>query len=283
MPELPEVTTTVKGLKGVLPKLTIVGVWSDLPVKDQKVLHYSKTIKNKKFYDYFVQEVVGSKIVDVKRRAKNILIYLDNKKVILIHMKMTGNMLYNVKSAKYVHFSLSLSNKKVLEFSDMRKFGTVKLIDQKDVESTFAHLGPEPLENNFTLNEFKKVLNKKPAGNIKTVLMNQEIISGIGNIYSDEMLWLSSIKPTRKVDKVTDPELKKLFVSMKEVLNKGIDFGGDSMSDYLRIDGTKGDFQNHHNVYRKNKERCSKKGCLGVIMRMVVNGRSAHFCNTHQI
>ena len=112
--------------------------------------------------------------------------------------------------------------------------------------------------------------------------MDQEIISGIGNIYSDEMLWASSIHPEEKVSNITGAQFAKLFKEMKSVLSKGIDFGGDSMSDYRRIDGQKGEFQNHHNVYRKAKEKCGRKNCKGVIIRKVVGGRSAHFCNVHQ-
>ena len=112
--------------------------------------------------------------------------------------------------------------------------------------------------------------------------MDQSVIAGIGNIYSDEMLWLSGIHPESKPAKIPNEELQDLYKAMKSVLNMGIDFGGDSMSDYRDIDGNRGKFQNHHNVYRKNKELCGKRSCVGVIMRKVINGRSAHYCSVHQ-
>jgi formamidopyrimidine-DNA glycosylase len=112
--------------------------------------------------------------------------------------------------------------------------------------------------------------------------MDQSIIAGIGNIYSDEMLWSSGIHPESNPKKISNIQLLKLYKEMKDVLTKGINFGGDSMSDYRNIHGLRGDFQNHHNVYKKKNIKCSKKGCSGVIMRKVINGRSAHFCPTHQ-
>jgi formamidopyrimidine-DNA glycosylase len=144
------------------------------------------------------------------------------------------------------------------------------------------NLGPEPLEKTFTFEKFKKQLLLKPNKNIKTVLMDQSIIAGIGNIYSDEMLWLSSIHPESRSKSIPNKNLKLLYTSMKEILTKGIDFGGDSMSDYRNINGKKGNFQNHHNVYQKKGEHCGKKGCKGAIMRKVLDGRSSHFCNVHQ-
>ncbi len=112
--------------------------------------------------------------------------------------------------------------------------------------------------------------------------MDQKIVAGIGNIYSDEILWMSGIHPEERVKNITDDKFKKMFDSMKEVLKKGISFGGDSMSDYRNILGKKGEFQLHHKVYQRKGEKCSKPGCKGVIIRIVVGGRSAHFCPVHQ-
>jgi formamidopyrimidine-DNA glycosylase len=117
---------------------------------------------------------------------------------------------------------------------------------------------------------------------IKTVLMDPSVVVGIGNIYSDEALWLAGIHPEKSAGKLKDYEIKKLLKSIKEVLKSGIDFGGDSMSDYRQPDGKRGNFQNKHRAYRKTGEKCSKRGCDGKIVRKIVNGRSAHFCNTHQ-
>jgi formamidopyrimidine-DNA glycosylase len=112
--------------------------------------------------------------------------------------------------------------------------------------------------------------------------MNPQIIAGVGNIYSDEALWLSGIHPETKVSKIPDNHMKLLYTSVKAVLRKGIDFGGDSMSDYRNLLGERGEFQGQHNAYRKTGTQCKRKGCKGVIQRKVVNTRSAHFCSIHQ-
>ena len=123
-------------------------------------------------------------------------------------------------------------------------------------------------------------LSKKKK--IKTALMDQKIITGIGNIYSDEILWYANTHPEKKVGKIKERELRLIFKGIKEILKKGITFGGDSMSDYRNIDGLPGKFQIYHNAYRKTGEKCKKRNCKGVIKRKVVNGRSAHFCSVHQ-
>ena len=112
--------------------------------------------------------------------------------------------------------------------------------------------------------------------------MDQTVIAGIGNIYSDEMLFLSEIHPEERVEKINNKKLEFLFHSMKSVLKSGIDFGGDSMSDYRNIDGKRGKFQERHNAYQKTGEHCGKRRCGGIIIKKKVGGRSAHFCNTHQ-
>lgn len=185
---------------------------------------------------------------------------------------------------RFIHAVFSLSNGKSMVFCDTRKFGKITMINTDTANET-THLkgiGFEPLSDDFSFEKFKKQLLVQQNKNIKTVLMNQSIIAGIGNIYSDEMLWLADINPESKALKIPILTLKLLYKSMRNVLNKGIDFGGDSMSDYRDVDGKRGNFQNHHNVYRRNKEPCGKKGCKGVIIRKVLDGRSAHFCNTHQ-
>lgn len=310
MPELPEVTTTVNGLNKVLPGTTIVDVWTDLAKKNQQLKQFQNTIKSEVFFKKFKKAIVGKKIVSVTRRAKNILIKLSGEYTILIHLKMTGHLLfgkYNKKISKdkfkittwipaedgplndpynrFIHVVFFLSNNKHLAFCDSRKFGKVTMVPTKELEdniSSLSLLGPEPLEEAFSFLKFKEAIITKPNKNIKTVLMDQTVIAGIGNIYSDEMLWLSGLHPESRPIKISEKKLKILYREMREILNKGIYFGGDSMSDYRNIDGNPGKFQNHHNVYRRNKEKCRKSGCSGVIMRKVINGRSAHFCNKHQ-
>lgn len=305
MPELPEVTTTAKGLNKAITGLNISDVWTDLS-KKKVIKQFENTVKEEKFFKHFKKEVEGAKVLNVERRAKNILINLSNKQTILIHLKMTGHIIYgkyvyNKKLNKwspdkserkelhdpynrFVHVVFSLSNGKQFVMCDSRKFGKVTLLDTKTAHETIHlnNIGPEPLDKNFSFEKFKERLLTKPSWNIKTVLMDQSVIAGIGNIYSDEMLWSSDIHPESKPVKIPVPKLKELYKEMQLVLNKGIDFGGDSMSDYRDVNGKRGNFQNHHNVYRRNKEPCGKKSCKGVIIRKVINGRSAHFCGTHQ-
>lgn len=305
MPELPEVTTTVKGLQKVLPKLTIKNVWTDL-AKKNPIKQFRETVKSESFWKYFKKEVEGKKVLNVERRAKNILINLSNKKTILIHLKMTGHIIYgkyvyNKKDNKwtpdkgerkalhdpynrFIHVVFSLSNSKQFVMCDSRKFGKVTILDTSTAHTTIhlKGIGPEPLDKSFTFLKFKARLLTKPQWSIKTVLMDQGVVAGIGNIYSDEMLWSADIHPDSKPSKIPGKQLQSLYKEMKKVLAKGIDFGGDSMSDYRDVNGERGRFQNHHNVYRKKGEKCGKRNCGGVIIRKVINGRSAHFCNKHQ-
>lgn len=320
MPELPEVTTTVHGLNQVLPHQTITDVWSDYHIGTKN--KSTDVIKNKKFFDTFKKEVVGETFLNAERRAKNILIHLTGNKTILIHMKMTGHLLYGTYSKQFkisnlkfkidsktksqkdtedmyewksndkhlsdpfnqfIHFTLSLSNGKTLAFSDMRKFAKVTLFetDKKTSHIDLKNLGPEPLTE-LTASLLQTQLSKKPNGVIKTVLMDQTVVAGIGNIYSDEILWISGIHPERKVSSLTSSEIKKIFTAMVDVLNTGIELGGDSMSDYRNIYGERGGFQNSHKAYRRTGQHCLRKGCSGTIIRKVVGGRSAHFCSIHQ-
>lgn len=306
MPELPEVHTTTEGLKKKILGYTIVSLWTDIAKKGQKIKHFRDTIKDLGFFEKIKKETMSQKVTKIERRAKNILIHLTNKKTILIHMKMTGHVLvgkydYDKKNNlwipispkslfdpynRFIHFMIELKkNDKTIFMAlcDSRKFAKVTMIDSLDKESKhLKNIGPEPLGKDFLLEDFKKCLAKGKNKKIKTVLMDQSIISGIGNIYSDEMLWLSSIHPESQTLNIPQKSVSLLFDSMKKVLFSGIDFGGDSMSDYRNVDGERGNFQNEHNVYRKNKQKCSFPKCKGEIARKVIGGRSGHFCNNHQ-
>ncbi len=306
MPELPEVETTVKGIQKQIVGLTITDVWTDLAVKNQATKHYRDTLKDADFFAYFKKEVVGQKITGAQRRAKNILIELRNKQTILIHMKMTGHMMtgmydYDKKKNtwtvsplekndalrdpynRFIHVVFSLSSNKQLVLCDARKFAKVTLLHNNASHKThLGTIGPEPLDKKFAETNFKDRLQKKMSGKVKTVLLDQSIIAGIGNIYSDELLFLAGIHPERKVCDITNAEFKKMYDAMHTVLLKGIDFGGDSTSDYRNILGEKGTFHGTHNVYRKTKTSCGKKGCRGIIERKMIGGRSAHYCPEHQ-
>lgn len=312
MPELPEVQTTVNGLNPAIRGLRISDVWTDY----DSAFHRGKdSIKDPAYFVHFKKAVVGATIERVDRIAKNILIRIARgtgksaeRHAILIHMKMTGHLMigryvFDAHAARdqwkpaadaspalhdpynrFVHLVFTLSNKKHLVLSDMRKFAKVTLIREDDLGKT-VHLegiGPDPLTREFTFDAFKARLLRRPTGRVKNVLMDQTVIAGVGNIYSDEALWRAGLHPEERVMNIPDSYLRKLYSALIAVLRRGIDFGGDSMSDYRNIDGERGRFQEHHKVYRKKGERCSKPGCGGTIIRKVVGGRSAHFCDTHQ-
>lgn len=305
MPELPEVHTTVTGLHKVLPGLAITDVWSDMwsSAKLSK-----NTIKDRSYFPYFKKYTLGKKVIGVRRRAKHILIDLENGFTMIIHMKMTGHLMYGAYKEnkthngrewswvptekdsplhdpynRHIHVVFTLSNKKQLVFCDSRKFGTI-VVEKTDTLHTerLAHLGPEPLETTFTQNNFKERIMKSPARAIKTVLMDQTIVAGIGNIYSDEMLHRAHILPTRTPKSLDETEWKLLFKAMKDVLMKGIDFGGDSTSDYRNIEGSRGKFHENHLVYLRTKEKCLTRECAGIIEKKTIGGRSAHFCTVCQ-
>lgn len=315
MPELPEVETTVRGLNNTVRGLTITDVWTDY---DSSFHRGKLNIKDTKYFALFKREVVGATITGARRTAKNILIDLSNGTTILIHMKMTGHLLYGeyemvreknekgrgattetwiVKKSvhdaahplhdpfnRWIRLVFTLSNGKQLAFSDLRKFAKVRFFktDAAHELEDLRDIGPEPLEKGFTARVFRERLMLRPTGKVKQVLMDQSIVAGIGNIYSDELLWKASVHPLSIVSKIPEKQFKDMFVAAREVLEKGIDFGGDSTSDYRNIHGERGKFQHAHNVYRQTDKPCPKRGCGGTIKRLKVCGRSAHFCERHQ-
>jgi formamidopyrimidine-DNA glycosylase len=300
MPELPEVQTTVNGINKHVSGLSILDVWTDY----NSLYHAGKdNIKNPEFFKKFRKSIIGSKILKSDRRGKNILINLSSGKTIIIHMKMTGHVMYGkykksgrgwiaIESGplrddpynRFIHLVFSLSNGNCLVLCDTRKFAKVTIGDTEKIHES-DHLsshGPEPLDKKFTSDSLKQALLKKPNSPIKQVMMNPEIISGIGNIYSDEILWRAGIHPLEKVKNISAKFWPIIWKVIRETLESGIDFGGDSMSDYRNILGERGKFQEKHNAYRKTGEKCTKRGCTGKIVRIKIGGRSAHFCDKHQ-
>lgn len=297
MPELPEVYTTVTGLQKNIVGLKIIDVWSGV-FSDHKL--FRNTIKNKKYFTSFKKNVIDVKVISVSQNAKNILINLNNGFTIVIHMKMTGHLLYgswikdeglwkpvdknsalNDRYNRHIRFMFTFSNNKRLAFCDSRKFGTIEIFETKEIESGFKNIATSPLDENFSEKEVRGKLLKSTR-EIKTLLMDQKIIGGIGNIYSDEMLFKAHVLPTRKSKSLSDSEWKLLFKNMKEVLKKGIEFGGDSMSDYRNIFGEKGNYQNAHLVYGRVGQKCLTKNCKGTIKKKKIGGRSASYCDVCQ-
>ncbi|KPJ54718.1 hypothetical protein AMJ47_03745 [Parcubacteria bacterium DG_72] len=266
MPELPEVQTTVLGLKNKVLNRTFVDVWADT----------KKLFKNVPF-SKFKKEIKNKKIKKIYRRGKNIIFELSNNYSILVHQKMTGHLLYNKwkddPMNSFIRVKFFLNNGKILALSDLRKFAKIELHKKDSLEKELSRLGPEPLEKSFTFNKLKRVLKK---GRIKQVLMDQEVIAGIGNIYSDEILWSSKIHPEKETLKLSEKELKRIYKAIKGILSKGVELGGTSISDYRDIEGKKGKFGDIRKVYRREGEKCPR--CKTVIKRKKLAGRSSHFC-----
>lgn len=292
MPELPEVQTIVSDLNKVLPGLKIAGAWTD----------WKKMIKNPKSFEEFKKELAGRKILNVKRRAKLILINLSGNKTLIIHQKMTGHMLYgkwkqnnkkewksvlpgpikNDPQNRFLRLILNLSNGRQLSLSDLRKFAKVLIWDTDDLQNLkdLKNLGPEPLSPGFTFKKFLEIIKNKNSG-IKTALMNPKIIAGIGNIYSDEILWEAGIHPLKKASKLSEKEIKKIYKAIPKILKTAIKAKGDSISDYRRPSGEKGKYQEIQKAYQREGEKCLKNDG-GIIRRIKISGRSAHFCPVHQ-
>ncbi len=286
MPELPEVQTTVSGLNNSIRNLTITDVWTEY---NSPYFYGSETIKDPKYFAYFKKKIINAKISNVTRRAKNILINLSNGYTILIHMKMTGHVMYGDYNKKdpfnrHIRLIFYLSNGKTMDLCDSRKFAKVTLLETKTMFDTkhLKPIGPEPLNDDFTFPVFNRQIQKELNKKIKLVLMDQSVIAGIGNIYADESLWRAEINPEKIVKNISEKDKKRLFLAIKSTLKKGINLGGDSMSDYRNIDGERGNFQEQHMAYRKTGTNCLKRNCKGKIIRIVVGGRGTHYCNVHQ-
>lgn len=296
MPELPEVETIARELKKKIVGKRITDVWADR----EKPLKQASGLKG------FLKEVKGKKIVDVRRRAKFVVIDLEGPKTIFIHQKISGHLLYGrwrkeknewgaVKPGplrddpqnKYLRIIFFLNNGYQVALSDLRRFGKVMLVDDKDLENLkeLKKLGPEPLEMSF--NDFKKLFNPSTKlgagkkGRLKPVLMDPYFIAGIGNIYSDEILWDAGYHPLARVEKLKEKDLKKIFASIGKVLKKAIKYQGDSMDDYRLPSGEKGRYQKIQKAYQQTGKKCAKNDG-GAIQRLKINGRSAHFCSKHQ-
>jgi formamidopyrimidine-DNA glycosylase len=183
---------------------------------------------------------------------------------------------------RFIRFVISFSDGTTLALSDLRRFARIEFFDTLRLENEFKKFGHEPLEKSFTFTVYKKQILKRTTGKIKTILMDQSIIAGIGNIYSDEILYSADVHPESNPSRIPHAELKKIYTAMRLILKKSIRLGGDSMSDYRKPDGTRGEFQNCHNAYRRTGKPCKKRNCSGIITRKKVGGRSAHFCPIHQ-
>lgn len=267
MPELPEVETVVRGLRQPLIGHTIETMWWD----------WENTIATPHVNE-FEGRVTGQKVTAISRRAKYIVIELETD-LLLVHLRMTGQLyvadeVVEHRVDKWVHVKFGLDRGKELRFSDSRKFGKIYLTD--DIETVTGGIGPEPLEDAFTADIFKARMQGR-SKMIKSLLLDQTFIAGVGNIYADEALHHAKIHPQRHANTLSNREIAKLHETVRRVLNAGIKHEGATISSYRKPDGTKGESQNHFYVYGQDGEECLS--CeKAIIEKIKVGQRGTHFC-----
>ncbi len=218
------------------------------------------------------KELDGKKITGVRRRAKILIIDFNDGSSLLFHLKLTGQLIFNGSPSAYTRQVFYFKDGSRLVFNDARKFGWWKIV--KDTSAIEKKFGPEALE--VSLEEFKNNLKRHPLSKIKTLLMNQEFIAGIGNIYSDEILFASRVHPLRRAGSLKPGEIKSIHQNIKRILREAIKRHGSSVQYYLDASGDKGDFARYHKVYQREGEKCFR--CPSLVKRIKMGGRSAHFC-----
>ncbi|MDM8532617.1 bifunctional DNA-formamidopyrimidine glycosylase/DNA-(apurinic or apyrimidinic site) lyase [Anaerolineales bacterium HSG25] len=265
MPELPEVETVVRGLRAPLVGRTFTTA---------KVL-WPKTVKPLTPAE-FESRLPSQKVTAITRRAKYLQFQLSAGDTMFIHLKMSGNLLVEPTDSpvhKHVRAIMGLDNGHQLRFKDTRKFGRIYLTD--DPHSVIGKLGPEPLPDSFTVDDFKALFAKR-RGRLKPLLLNQQFIAGIGNIYADESCFIAQIDPRRQADTLSETELTRLYQAIRQALNHGIVHKGASL-DAVYLGG---EFQNHFQAYGRTGQPCFT--CGTEISRIVLGGRSTHFCSRCQ-
>ena len=288
MPELPEVEVVKRSLTNKIKNLIIKTV----KINDDRLRY--RINKNE------IKKIIGLKIKKIERRSKFLLFFFNKDIIMLVHLGMTGKFFfidkkkikfktsfyYNINQAKdqkHNHVVFSLNNKQKLIYNDVRKFGFIKFFNKKNLNDNLhlKSLGPEPLGQDFNYNYFKKYLAGRNRV-IKDILMDQKFVSGIGNIYANEILFLSKVKPVREAKNLKDFEVKKILKVTKKILKKSIKLGGSSIKDFSSSDGKKGSFQGSFNVYGKKSEICSNKNCANKIIRSIISNRSTFYCSKCQ-
>ncbi len=282
MPELPEVEVVKKSLSRnitnfIIKKITI----------NNGNLRYK--IKKK-----FFHKIIDQKVVFIARRSKYILIELDNKKTILVHLGMTGKFFFEKKKVlkkmsfyhnlkrlnKHDHFILEFHDGSRLIYNDVRRFGFIKVFDKKDIKlcNHIKILGPEPLSKKFDYKYLYQISSKRKRLNVKNLLMSQKVVSGLGNIYVNEILYFSKILPKRKSSSLSTLEIRKIVTFTKKVLKKSILYGGSSIRDFKNAEGEKGNFQQEFAVYGKKDLKCPDKKCPGTIKLSKISNRATYYC-----
>ena len=288
MPELPEVEV----VKRSLTKKVQNSIIKEVKINNGKLRYHI----NKKE----IQKIIGLKIIKIKRRSKYLLFFFNKDIIMLVHLGMTGKFFFinekntkfktsfyyhinEKKDQKHDHVVFYLNKKQKLIYNDVRKFGFIKFFNIKNLNknSHLSNLGPEPLEQEFTHSYVKNYVKDRNIG-VKSIMMDQKFVSGIGNIYANEILFLSKVKPSRKAKSLKDFELKKIVKFTKKILRNSIKFGGSSIKDFSSENGKRGSFQQYFNVYGKKGDSCTNKKCKNKIIRSIISLRATFYCSNCQ-
>ena len=286
MPELPEVEIVKQSLKKKIKNKKII-----------KVVVRNRNLRFKLQSD-FEKNLTNRTINQISRIAKYLILIFDNHKYCIIHLGMSGTIHLINKGQKTKMTNLSFYQSKILPkkhnhieiifskfkiiYNDPRRFGFFKILNNEyEFKSYFNKLGPEALNDDFNIKYLKKNLKNKKK-NIKNLLLDQKFVSGIGNIYANEILFYSKINPKKNALKINYKEINELIKFSKKVLNLAIKFGGSSIKDFKNTKGSMGEFQKEFKVYEKDNEKCPRKKCSGKIIKIFISNRSTFFCNSCQ-
>lgn len=286
MPELPEVETIRIGLAKLLPKLIVKDVWHDWP----------KSFPNAPAD--VARFLVGTKIKSIRRRAKVLIIELSSGYSLVIHLKMTGQLVFRGKKKfaaghptdslvgklpdKTTHVIIDFTDGSKLFFNDQRKFGWMRLLPTTEVPliDFMRTVGPEPLEDDFTVDKFIERLMARKNSPIKAVLLDQKVLAGVGNIYADESLWLAKIHPSAIVAKIPKTRLVVLHQAVRDILTQSIKSGGSTDRNYVNAKGERGSYLEFAQVFRRAGKPCPR--CGTEIIKIRVAGRGTHICPKEQ-
>jgi len=266
MPELPEVETIKRDLESI-----IVGK----KIKDVEVKR-AKTIKEPSV-ENFIKRVQNQEIKGISRRGKMLILKFSNQ-YLVVHLRMTGQIIYGDKQQES-KVAFRLSDGKYLNFLDRRVMGEIRLINNWQELPFIQKMGPEPLEKEFSLEKFQKILKGKKA-QIKPLLMDQSFIAGIGNLYAAEILFRAKVSPLRPTNSLNSAEVREIYLAIKEILREGIKYRGSSVNTYRDAYGKKGNFAQRLQVYNRAGRPCFRCGTL--IKKIDLGGRGTYFCPTCQ-
>lgn len=287
MPELPEIETIKKGIN----KLAQGKRFSKVEIRDDKLAKFSQSD--------FRLKIKGTKLEKTSRRAKMLILETDDKYGFLVHLKMTGQLIFESTSGvkkggghpdksysgkklphKYTKIIFRFDDGSRMYFNDIRRFGWVKIVDLDNLDQVneMKNIGPEPFGRDFTLNYMRDVFNRRGGSNIKNLLMDQKEIAGVGNIYASESLFLAGIDPRRRAGDISQKEIEKIYQAIKKVLRQAIKLKGTSSDTYVDAQGRKGNYRQQARVYDREGEICRLNDCQGKVKKIKISNRGTYYC-----